>query len=147
MKFESKDNEFHSRMCLWKCRLQNDGHLILAAMYSQLGPEQQTLTRLFKERNTFDNIVCKMAAISVRSQCPSISGYRWLDYQNIMCIVDHGWGMILHLSYMRSGKFGWYVLRYSALCTMNPKNCKGPNCRHWWQQPSAPPGTPLSNMV
>ena len=38
MKFQSKFIYFHSRKCIWKCRLGNGGHLVSASMCTPLPP-------------------------------------------------------------------------------------------------------------
>ena len=36
MKSQSKFKHFHSRKCIWKCRLENGGHLVSASMKSNI---------------------------------------------------------------------------------------------------------------
>ena len=37
VKYKSKHNDYHSRKCMWKCRLQNGSHFVLGSMESPIG--------------------------------------------------------------------------------------------------------------
>ena len=78
--FSSEFKHFHSRKCIWKCRLRNGVHLsrpqCVKAYLLPIGPHAENKfqwnfdqnTKLFFEENAIKNIVCRMTNLGLLTQ-------------------------------------------------------------------------------